>query len=263
MNFYSPFSQIDDFPQEHYFKFAAPYWLRHQHPTSDAIVICLHGFTATNYETKVLADPLFKAGYDVAGLLFPAHGLKNASKAMKAMNRLNYQTLLDVTRKTLDEAHKLYRIVYIYGQSMGGAISLIMAEEHRVDGCAVTAPAIKIKPFKKFLIGLLAWTNLCVHDKEETDFFNEAYDFTSVHAGKQVMKLAKLAKKNLALIKCPLLVCHSHNDNTIDPVIVHWIENKVESHLETAWFNQSGHTMPLDVQGEEVIKRIVSFFNSL
>ncbi len=263
MQYYSPFSEIHQFPSDNYLKYAKPFWIRHQAPTSDTVVICLHGFTATTYETSVLSEPIFESGFDVAGILFPAHGLKNTRQARVEMNQIQYQDLLTLTRETIAQAHELYRNVYIYGQSMGGAIALIMAEEGIVDSCALTAPALQINPIKSVLIHLLAWTGLIIKDENHTEFFNESYGFTSIHAAFQVIKLAKIARKGLKQITCPLLVCHSQKDETVDPKVVHWIATKSCGPTEIAWFNDSGHTMALDVEGKAVIARVVSFFKNL
>ncbi len=261
--YFSPFTRTDVFPEEEFLPHAKPLWLTKDSSPKSSIILCLHGFTATCYEASVVAKAIFKQGMDAACLLFPAHGIKSIPVAKLAMAKLLFPRLLEVVRTDIVKARSLYDHVYIYGQSMGGTVALRMAEEGLVDGCATTAPAITLPSKGRLAAKFLGWLNFNQTKNEEIPYFNESYPFFNTKSIRQLHLLAKLVTKDLHQIQCPVLVCHSKKDLDIDPVITQWISNSVQGPVSIEWFNESGHTMPLDVQGSEVCATIASFFENM
>ncbi len=258
-SYFSPFTTTDVFPEDKFLPHAKPFLIKD--PSSKpSIVLCLHGFTATCYEASVVAKAIFKQGMDAACLLFPAHGIKSIAVAKSAMAKFSFLRLLEVVRADIISARSLYDHVYIYGQSMGGAVALRMAEEGLVDGCATTAPAITLPSKGRLAAKYLGWLNFNQTKNENLAYFNESYPFFNTKSIRQLYLLAKLVAKDLHKIQCPVLVCHSKKDLDIDPIITQWISNSVQGPVLIEWFNESGHTMPLDVQGSEICATIASFF---
>ena len=262
LQIHSVFINIESFDKEKYFPYAAPYWLKHEEKQANTVVICLHGYTATCYEALPIAKSVFQNGMDAIGVLFPAHGLKDKTLAKKAMKNLRYRELLESVRSEIASARQIYDNIFIYGQSMGGAVALGIAEEGIVDACATTAPAIKIFPKSEFLIKLLFWTGLIQKKNDFHDYFKESYQFTELHSAFELVKLGKMVTRNLGKITCPILECHSELDDAVPPKATKIIQKGVKSQLKIRWFNKSGHTMPLDVQGKEVVDTITNFFKA-
>ncbi|UYP45651.1 hypothetical protein NEF87_001936 [Candidatus Lokiarchaeum ossiferum] len=71
--------------------------------------------------------------------------------------------------------------------------------------------------------------------------------------------MAKLVARDLDKIQFPILESHSQKDHDIDPIITQWISDATRGTVEIWWFNESGHTMPLDVQGAEICEAIAPF----
>lgn len=227
---------------------------------TDAIVICLHGWTASPYEAIPIARSVNQVGFAAAVPCLPGHGIQSLSLARKIFPTIKYSDWLKAVRTEIQIARARYTKVYLYGQSMGGAISLVMAEENLVDAVAVTAPAIDLGRQSNLLTRLLGWTNLSQEKNEHTAYFNESYPFRSVRSAQELRRLADLAKKNLSKIHCPVLECHSEQDDTILPHVAEIIRKSVSGDVEVHWFNQSGHTMPLDVEAPAVLETITKFF---
>ncbi len=258
--FYSAFEEIDDDVKNNLMEFAAPSWKKHTQPKSMTIVLCLHGYTATPREVQPVVKTVFKKGIDSASILFPAHGWKNPHKAKKSLGQMKYTELLQCVRSEIERARELYNNVFIYGQSMGGGVAVAIAEEGLVDACALTAPAIKLPFIGEFAAYLLGWLDLNVKKKDDTPFYHECYDFNNTRSVRELNKLAKIARANLHKIKCPVLECHSILDKDITPKVAKWIESSVSGEVIIEWYNKSGHTMLLDVQGEEISESIARFF---
>ncbi|MHA1822079.1 MAG: alpha/beta hydrolase [Promethearchaeota archaeon] len=247
-----------------------PFFLKHQNKNNpdskDALLIALHGFGATPYETRPIAEACLKYGIDVDAPLLMGHGLKNEEDQKKYHSKMKKDKIVESIRNEIKRARDEfgYKKIFIYGQSMGGALALGIAGEGIVDACAVTAAAIRLPMGANISAILLGWLNFCVNKNEpEPDFFNLSYPFHNSHAVKELWKISKYGKKNLSNIKCPVYIAHSKNDETISPKIVPLIKKKAKGKVEIGWFDKSGHTMPLDVQGQEVTEAISLFFSKM
>ncbi len=262
MIYYSGFSPKQLIPNNILFPNAVPFWLKHNSEDSkNVIVICVHGHGATTYESLPIAKEIFKIGIDVVGMILPAHGIKDIKQAQKAMGKVKMHDWLNAIRTEIKKAHEFYDHVFIYGQSMGGAIGLVMAAENQVEACAVTSPAIKLPKMAGIITFLLGWLNINVSvDLENEEIFNEVYAFRNMKDTKQLVKLAKITRKILFKIRCPTLVCHSHNDQLIDPSVPILIQKRVKGPVKINWYDKSGHCMPLDVQGKQIGSDIADFF---
>ncbi|WP_371803404.1 alpha/beta hydrolase [Candidatus Lokiarchaeum ossiferum] len=258
MKFYSAFEPLDSYPTELFMQDAIPFWLKGK--SDNAIVICLHGHGATTYEALPIGRIIFEKKIDCAGPLLPAHGLKNIKTAQKHMGGIKMEDWIAHARKEILIARSLYSHVFIYGQSMGGAIALLLAAEGLVDACAVTAPALLL-PRITNLSPFLGWLNVNIPvDTTQNSFFNEVYSFRNIKESKQLYKLSKLARRKLKLITCPVCVCHSHNDQTVNPKVVDIICRSVKGYVDVGWFDKSQHSMTLDIQAKEIGDKIGHFF---
>ncbi len=237
-----------------------PFLFQHEQ-APDTIVVCVHGYTATPYESKPVGEKVFELGMDAVGPLMVAHGIKNRKKAIESMNQVRWSDWVQCLQQEIAQARKHYDNVYIYGQSMGGALSLIMAEEGLVDAVALTAPAIKLPPYA-MMLWVLGWIPITVPDNsaEKREFFNVSYDFNNLRSLLELFRMGRFARKNLHKITVPVLECHSEQDEIITPKVAKMIEKNVSGPVEVRWFNDSLHTMPLHVRGEEVSETIADFF---
>jgi carboxylesterase len=259
--YYSAFEEVPDEFKDLLFDRALPYYRKHD-PLSDTIVLCLHGFSAVPFEIKVIADAIFDAGLDVAAPLQPFHGYKNVEDQKKYWPRMTKDIMFDTIKLEISKARQRYKNVFIYGQSMGGAISLSMASLGLVDAVACTAPAIRITPFSRFLAVLLGPFNVNQAKKDPDKHDTDHYRFNNARAARELIKIAKFASKNLENIEVPVFVCHSHNDPTIDgPLTVGWMQEKIKD-FKVSWFDESEHVIPLDPQAAIAAQEIAEFFAS-
>ena len=249
MEFLSGFNPKDTLPLDRLLPLSRPFWLQHE-PRSK--------------ESRPIGDAIFTEGIDAAGSLYPGHGYADISDAKKAMGLSTAEEWLESSRSDIEKAREMYDRVFLFGQSMGGAISIIMAEEGLVDGIALTAPAF-ILPFGAGTgATLLGWVNINISDPPpKDDPYCENYAFLNSNAVKQLFKISKIARKNLHKITCPVLECHSHLDNVITSKVVDELRENIHGPFTNQWFDKSGHSMPLSVQGEEIAEAIATFFKDL
>ena len=117
-------------------QYSNSFWLKNVNSQNKekSVVICLHGWTATTYESKPIGDAIFQSGIDSAGPLLPGHGFKENSVAKKELSKIKYTDWISAVSHEIKQARKKYKKVFIYGQSMGGALALYAASEGIVDG---------------------------------------------------------------------------------------------------------------------------------
>jgi carboxylesterase len=232
---------------------------------SKAVVVCLHGFGATPFETRPVADACMKAGIDAVAPVLPGHGYAQEADQKREIVKMTKDGILEATRSEVARARGEYKTVFAYGQSMGGAVALAIAGEGLVDACATTAPALKLPGGAGFNMVLTAmfFNKLSFFIKKKPKpraFVNYSYSYHNSLAAAQMQRISLHARSMLGSIACPVLIAHSHNDSTIDPVVTTWVQSKAKGLVEIAWFDKSDHTMPLDVQGAEVSAAITAFF---
>ncbi len=262
--YFSLFDKSCTIPQDDLFDNATPIWFHDESKNNKAIVICLHGFTATPFEAIPVAKAIYKKNIDALCPLFPAHGWKNIEKAKKAMSKLTISDLINAIKFELENVRKEYDNIFLYGQSLGGLIALAIAEKVNIDGLALTAPALKISKRGERAGRYLGWLNIHLDkSNEKKGYFNETYSFRSTRTIRRFNKFASKVKNSLKDISCSVLTCHSKNDTDVLPITTEWIQNLVSGPVQINWYNHSGHTLALDVQGKQVCHDIAEFFSTL
>ena len=70
-------------------QYSNSFWLKNDNSQNNekSVVICLHGWTATTYESKPIGDAIFQSGIDSAGPLLPGHGFKENKGGFSQGNR--------------------------------------------------------------------------------------------------------------------------------------------------------------------------------
>ena len=227
---------------------------------TDTVIICLHGFTGTPYEVQPAVKAIAGAGLSAVAPLLPGHGYLDRPEQEKQFAQITQAGMLAAARQEIARAREQYRHVGILGFSMGGAISLSMASEGLVDVCIVAAPALRLFRKAEILIPLLCWANFTLEAPHKEPFYLPGYEFHHSWALRTLLQLTRHARRQLPQIQCPVLGIHSHNDLTVPPVVLGLMEKHIPTPIETAWFDDSGHSMLLDRSGSAVAAKIAEFF---
>jgi carboxylesterase len=230
--------------------------------TAEAVVVCLHGFTGMTYEADPVAAACSQMGLDAVTVLLPGHGYAAKPDQVRQFSRITGEGLLESARCVIAEARQRYGRVAIFGQSMGGAIALQMAAEHRVDACAVAAPALRLTTNAEILIPLLSWASFTLNSNLQQDFYLPCYDFYHSKALRALWQVCRRARSSLTDITCPVYAAHSHNDTTIPPVVMDWLQRDVPN-LTYQWFDNSNHVLTRDVDGDEVCHQVALFLSKM
>ena len=239
-----------------------PFYLRSE--KNKAVVICLHGFSGTTYGIRPVAEACLKVGIDAMAPLMPGHGYKDEESSYKMWLSINHTDFLDGLRNDIKIARKKYEKVFIYGQSMGGMLSLIMSGEGLVDAVATTGSGI-MKISKIYLLFMRIYVSIFGGKMKKMNpsknFYNSAYEQIPLRAMKSILGLLPYSQKMGKKTSCPYLLIVSENDDMINSKkILKDLPQNVRKNTEIEWYNESGHVMTLDVKAKEVCESIARFF---
>ena len=214
---------------------------------ADSAIIFLHGFKATPLQFKELSY-YFSKNYNVIVPLYPGHGT-NKEDFKKTYFSQWYKSAKDV----YFEARKKYKKVFICGLSMGGTITLKLAEEFCCDKnlapdgiICISAPVFLnnlakgiIYDFRLYFDRYISWFIKELKNKPNTGDKDGAindvppdydpFDFpVQVHSLKMGMYETT---KNLKSVKAPILLMQAKEDETVPFANLDYIKQNVSSKI--------------------------------
>ena len=225
---------------------------------SQEACLLIHGFTGSPAHMRYLGQSLNDKGYTVKGLLLPGHGT-----SLKQMEKTNSRDWWTKVESEYQELREKYDRVYVLGLSMGGILSLLLAQEYDVDKVVPIAAPIKLQDKLAYLTPILKYFKRFRRWPEESiDDYDIGYSGMPVKTVPELLKLMKKAKSNLAKVECPTLIVQSYQDQTVKPVsaeIIH--KNITSSDKEILWLEKSGHVCTVGPEKEKLNKEVIKFLD--
>ena len=228
-------------------------------------VLLIHGFTGSIAHMRMLADGLYERGFTVQGINLPGH-----AKNLEAMRETGWKDWLSAARTALVGLKKKYRHASVVGLSMGGVISLILAEEGiPTADIPVSAPIAvqnKLMPFAKVLAPLSPvtdWGEPGPAEALKDPAYDLGYGGFPTKCAADLAKLIKMARNGLGSINCPVLCVQSHADDTIDPgsadVILGGIASKEKKML---WLDDVPHVCTITKEAPRIVDTAAAFLRA-
>ena len=227
-------------------------------------VLLIHGFRGLTQEFYYLFDRISEEGYTVSLPRLPGHGTNAAD--FHASNGSDW------LRKVTDEYILLktkYAKVHIAGLSMGGLLTLILAQEFTPDSICLMAPAISIRHklihHIHFLKYIKPYANGEWDEEKEKDPLRKAlgreyWAKTDTWKLADMMKLRKRALENLSRVGSRTLTIVSEGDKTVAPDAVEIISNGISSkNIEHLILEKSPHVLVNGCEKEEVADRLIEW----
>ncbi|SDZ06744.1 carboxylesterase [Amycolatopsis xylanica] len=236
----------------------------HTGSTEVGVLLC-HGFTGTPGSLRAWGAHLAEAGFTVRCPLLPGHGT-----VWQDMNRTVWTDWYEAVRTELLELLGTCDSVFVCGLSMGGTLSLRLAQEfgNRIAGIVLVNPSVttlrwdaKFGPLLAAVLPSVPGVGNDIKKPGETEI---AYTRTPVRAAVSLGKLWKLVRADLPKVTQPLLLLHSAVDHIVEPVNSQIIlgavgsENVTEVVLENSY-----HVATQDNDAELIFERSVEFVRSV
>ena len=222
--------------------------------------LILHGFTSTTASMQPVADAAAQAGYAVELPLLPGHGTRWEELA---------QTPAEAIFEAVDSAYQRLAercaAVVPVGLSMGAALALWAAAEHRAAGVVVINPGLRLKAGSGLLARMLSRVRPTLTsiagDIAAPGVTEEAYPVTPVRAVVQldrVFRQARTALPALAHRGTDVLLLRSPLDNVVGSASSTLLKRSVPQTRE-AILRRSRHVATLDYDAELINRRVVAF----
>ena len=223
--------------------------------------LVLHGFTGNPQSMRGLALALAGAGFTVEMPLLPGHGTDIAD-------------MLDTTWADWSEAaEEAYsglaarcESVVVVGLSMGGTLSVWLAERHpEIAALSVVNPLVS--PPDADSVGFI---QAMIDNGDEvapgigSDIALEgavesAYPGLPLRAALSLFAAAAEVEARLDSVACPVLVFTSVQDHVVDPASSDVLAARVKGPVERVSLERSYHVATLDFDKDEIESRTVAF----
>lgn len=228
-------------------------------------VLLVHGFTGTPQSLRPWAEHLVDAGFTVSLPRLPGHGTH-----WRELNATQWQDWYAHADAAFTDLRARCDTVFIFGLSMGGALSLRLAEQHgdEVAGLVLVNPAINITDPRMKILPVLARVvpSLAAIGNDIADPSNRelAYDRNPLRALHSQSKLWADVVAHLDQVTQPLLVFRSEQDHVVDPSSVAILKQRVGSaDAEFRDLTRSFHVATLDYEAPEIFDASVEFIRRL
>ena len=182
-------------------------------------VVLSHGLTGTPQSMRAWGEYLAAEGVGVRGPRLPGHGTR-----WQDLNRTRWPDWYAEVARAVDELAGQYSSVFVFGQSMGGTLTLRAAQEYgsALAGIALVNPSVttlrwdaKIAPLLQYV---LPWVPGVADDIKRPGVTELAYDRLPTRAAVSLTELWALVRPALDRVRCPVLLCHSTEDHVVEPV---------------------------------------------
>lgn len=228
-------------------------------------VLLCHGFTGSPQSMRPWADHLASRGLTVSLPLLPGHGTR-----WQDMQLTGWQDWYAEVDRALRELLERCEQVFVFGLSMGGALTLRLAAKHgdAISGIVLVNPVNKIhdplavalpvvKHFVRSTPGIAS-------DIAKPGADEVGYDRVPTRAAHSLRKFLQMLDTELPQVTQPLLLLHSPQDHVVRPADSTRILARVSStDVTETLLEQSYHVATLDLDAEQIFADSYAFVGRL
>ncbi|MET9883916.1 alpha/beta fold hydrolase [Streptomyces sp. NPDC006430] len=236
-----------------------------RHEGGDVGVLLCHGFTATPQSLRPWADYLAGQGLTVSLPLLPGHGTR-----WEDMQLTGWQDWYAEVDRALRDLLDRCTQVFVFGLSMGGALTLRLAAKHgdAISGIVLVNPANKVHDplalalpvAKHFLRSVPGIAN----DIAKPGAQEVGYDRVPTRAAHSLRKFFQLVDAELPQVTQPVLLLHSPQDHVVPPADSARILARISStDVTETLLEQSYHVATLDHDAERIFADSYAFVGRL
>ncbi len=236
---------------------AKPYMLNGE---KDVAVLLVHGFTSSPSCFGMLSDYLNKAGYTVSVPLLPGHGVTKEYHKDFGFDHWTKFVVSEV--EALRE--KGFKKVVAIGHSLGGCLSLYLAQLGIVDAVVPIAPAIYLQRGKRIKFFSTYFKNQYVSMGADEKWSEGVFRYyhTSGKALGHLVQTVEYVRKRLETIDCPILVVSAKYDKKVKPKGGLFVYNTVKSSVKDIIHLDTGHSC-IEDEKDLYFHKIVDFLGKI
>ena len=182
------------------------------------VVLC-HGFTGTTHSVRPWAEHLAAAGLSVSAPRLPGHGTR-----WQDLSATGFADWYAELERAFDDLHRRCDTVFAMGLSMGGTLTLRLAEERgdQLAGLVVVNASLASERRDVKLVPLLSRVLASLpgiaSDVKKPGVTELAYPRVPLAALASLRAAWPVVRRDLSRITCPVLVYRSAVDHVVEPV---------------------------------------------
>lgn len=223
-------------------------------------ILVIHGFTGTTQSMRFLSEQFRDAGYTVLAPRLSGHG--TAPQDMAAKTYIDW--IFDV-EAGLAKLKETCSTIFVAGLSMGGTLTLYLAEKHpEIAGimpinAAIDMPDLQ-KDYETFSAENKHYVDGIGSDVKDEETKELAYRQTPVQAMEQLLLLMEEVREKLSLIKMPALIFSSNIDHVVPPENSQIIYDAIQSEQKTLVpLENSYHVATIDHDKNYIASKCLQF----
>jgi len=223
--------------------------------------VLLHGFTAAPKEMRPLGDYLAARNFTVRGVRYAGHATTPQDLA-----RTTWREWVASAEEAVDELRQRCAQVWSIGLSLGGLISLYLAEQQLIDGVCAIAPAI-YPPDRRMAIARLLTPFMPYFHKDLADLQDPIalaehadYELFPTRAVAELNALMRHTRRALRQVDAPLLLIFARHDRVVSLNALDTIWSHVASaDKQQLILERGGHIVTEDYDKEIAFAAIDQF----
>ncbi|WP_026571741.1 MULTISPECIES: carboxylesterase [Sediminibacillus] len=226
-------------------------------------VLVVHGFTGTTQSMRYIGEQFAAEGFTVLGPRLEGHGTD--PEDMEASTHQDWIDNVEAGLATLkEECSKLF----VAGLSMGGTLTLYLAEQHpEINGILPINAAVDIpemaENYRELAKTDTRFVNGIGSDIKRSGIKELAYEKTPVKSMGEIVTLTEKVKQNLSNITTPVLIFSSKEDHVVPPENSQLIYDSVSSTEKTLFpLEASYHVATLDNDKEVIANKAIQFIKA-
>ncbi|MCH0542588.1 alpha/beta fold hydrolase [Streptomyces sp. MUM 203J] len=240
---------------------AEPY----RHEGGDIGVLLCHGFTGSPQSLRPWAEYLAERGLTVSLPLLPGHGTR-----WQDMQVTSWQDWYAEVDRELRLLRDRCERVFVFGLSMGGALTLRLAARHgdAISGIVLVNPGNKVHGVMAHALPLvrhlMASTEGIASDIAKEGVAEVGYDRVPLHAAHSLREFFKLVDGELPQVTQPVLLLHSPQDHVVPPADSARILGRISStDVTEILLERSYHVATLDHDADRIFEESHAFIGRL
>ncbi len=228
-------------------------------------ILLLHGFTGSPKSMTPWGERMAAEGHTVRVPRLPGHGTR-----WQDMNLTRWEDWYAEADRSFRELRDACDTVFVFGLSMGGSLTLRLAEQHgdAIRGIVLVNPAVHSERPDRFALPVLqlfvpAFPGIS-NDIKMPGQDEGAYDKIPLKAAHSLTKLWKAVKEDIARVSQPLLLFRSAEDHVVEASNAKFILEHVSSADATeVVLPDSYHVATLDNDAETIVSGSIEFVRRL
>ena len=226
---------------------------------NDVGVLVSHGFTGTTQSMAYLGKRFAEAGFTVYAPRLTGHGT-----TPEDMAKSTFEEWIKDVEAGLEKLKASCTTVFVAGLSMGGTLTLYLAERHpEIAGIMPINAAVHMPEFEAHYLSLKDVEDFVdgIGSDIKTEGIQElAYAKTPVQSMGELVQLLKIVEDDLGKVTAPTLILSSTVDHVVSPENSQIIYDRIQSNIkEIVKLEESYHVATLDNDKELIAEKCIAF----